>query len=116
MTGSSLEEEVRARARAREEPDAARAQGGSDGLEPQSLARRLGEVFELETLKVQLLLHNTSLTRIDSGIACSREIKVLSDGFGRCNFRWASCASSARSGSRAARRCSSRCASAARGA
>jgi hypothetical protein len=64
-------------------------------LEPQTLLRGdtldvEGEVFsELDaTLMVQLLLHNTTLTRIDlSGTRpLPREIKLLSDGFGRCKF------------------------------
>ena len=64
-------------------------------LEPQALLRGdtldvEGEVFsELDAmLMVQLLVHNTNLTRIDlSGTRpLPREIKLLSDGFARCKF------------------------------
>ena len=64
-------------------------------LEPQALLRGdtldvEGEVFsELDAmLMVQLLLHNSNMTRIDlSGTRpLPREIKLLSDGFGRCKF------------------------------
>ena len=64
-------------------------------LEPQSLLR--GEVLDVDgetfsehdaELMVQLLLHNTTLTRMNlSGTRpLPREIKILSDAFARCRF------------------------------